>query len=76
MEVEVRASDAIRHYVNVQKVFKYGDTQYDREDKSAQALIVGWDLALSEGYISLQAESRPIEFQNIEMIRLSEDNPL
>ena len=70
MEVEVHGSGIIRHIVNGDVVMEYEQTQYDPEDPDAQKLITGDNLLISEGYISLQAESHPTEFRNIEVMKL------
>ena len=70
MEVEVHGNGTITHKVNNELVFTYEKPQYDRKDKDAQKLIKDAQLMLSEGYISLQSESHPIEFRKIELMRL------
>jgi hypothetical protein len=66
MEVEVRGSDSIRQIVNGTVVLEYQDIQLDPQDKDAQALLgEGAPLMLDRGFISIQAESHPIEFRRI-----------
>ena len=73
-EVEVHGDRIIKHIINGQTVIEYEQPQLDPKDKYAKKLIAenNGDLTLSEGYISLQAESHPIEFKNIEILILQE----
>jgi hypothetical protein len=71
VEVEVRGSRLIRHMVNGVVVLEYTDPQLDGADKDAAALIAaGAPLILTQGTISLQAESHPFEFRKIEILLL------
>ena len=71
MEVEVHGNSKTIHCVNGEVVFEYEKPQLDENDADAQKLISqGNSLMLSEGYISLQAESHPIEFRKIELLQL------
>lgn len=72
LEIEVRGDEMIRHTVNGEIVFEYSKTQLDESDPDAQNLIrQGYPIAVSEGYISLQAESHPTEFRKIELLPLA-----
>ena len=72
LEVEVRGDEMIRHSVNGEVVFEYSSTKLDEGDADAQNLIrLGYPVAVSEGYISLQAESHPTEFRRIEILPLA-----
>lgn len=72
-EVEVHGGKLIRHIINGQTVIEYTDPQLDDKDGDAQKLIeAGADKMITEGYISLQAESHPVEFRNIELLPLEE----
>lgn len=72
LEIEVRGDELIRHTVNGEVVFEYSKTQLDEGDADAQNLIrQGYPIAVSEGYISLQAESHPTEFRKIELLPLA-----
>ncbi len=71
IEVEVHGNSKIKHTVNGEVVFEYEKPQLDKNDEDAQKLISqGSSFMLSEGFISLQAESHPIEFRNIELLQL------
>ncbi len=53
-------------------VFEYSKTQLDESDPDAQNLIgQGQPVAVSGGYISLQAESHPTEFRRIDLLPLA-----
>ncbi len=71
MELEVRGSDLIRHVVNGETVFEYAGVQLDPEDPDAQRLIAaGSAIDVSGGYISVQAESHPLEIRKLEVLPL------
>lgn len=57
-EVEVHGSGKIIHYVNGEKVFEYEQPQKDD------------GTLIESGYISVQSESHPCEFRNIEILPL------
>lgn len=68
MDMEVRGSDSIKQIVNGVTVMEYTDIQLDDSDTDAQALIKnGAGVKLDHGYISIQAESHPIEFRKIQI---------
>ena len=67
LEVEVRGNELIRHIVNGQTVLEYTKPQLDERDADAKKLIKGGNLMLDEGYISLQAESHPVEFRKVQI---------
>lgn len=71
-EVEVHGNSIIKHMVNGQVVLEYEKPQLDEKDGDARKLIKNGDKMLSEGYISLQAESHPVEFRKVELLRLKE----
>ena len=72
MECEVHGSGVVRHFVNGEQVIEYEQAQYDPEDPDAQKLIIGDDLLIKAGWISIQAESHPHEFRRIEVMVLRE----
>jgi len=72
MEVEVHGHGLIRHLVNGKVVLEYEQVQLDDTDRDARGLIKDGDKRVSSGYISLQAESHPTEFRNIEILLLEE----
>lgn len=72
IEIEVRGGEIIRHKVDGITVLEYASPQLDRNDKDAQRLIKNDQVMLTEGYISIQAESHPTDFRKIEL-QLIED---
>ena len=75
VEVEVRGHDTIKHYINGELVMEYQHPQLDPEDASGGKVVAEQhgDRMLSGGYFSLQSESHPIQFRNIELMALPED---
>jgi hypothetical protein len=72
-EIEVHAGRLIRHKVNGATVLEYSNPRLDEHDQDAKRLIEnGADKTLTGGTISLQSESHPIEFRNIEIMPLEE----
>jgi hypothetical protein len=67
VEVEVSGNRLIRHIVGGDLVLEYEKPQLDERDADARRLIKNGNLMLSEGSISLQAESHPIEFRKVEI---------
>ncbi len=71
MEAEVLGGGTIRHYINGELVLEYEKPQLDDGDPDAKKLLDGGTpKMIEEGYISLQAESHPVEFRNIEILPL------
>lgn len=71
-EVEVHGSGDVRHYINGELVLEYEQPQLDERDADAKRLIVDGNKMLDAGYISLQAESHPVEFRRVEILPLRE----
>lgn len=72
MELEVRGNEVIRHVLDGAVVLEYQRPQLDPSDAHAAALLAaGNELQLSGGYISLQAESHPLEVRSIEVLPLT-----
>jgi hypothetical protein len=71
-EVEVHGNGIIKHFINGQVVLEYERPQLDEKDADARKLIRDGNKMVSEGYISLQAESHPVEFRKIEILPLEE----
>lgn len=72
MEVEVHGNKLIRHRVDGETVLEYEQPQLDEGDPDARKLIAGGQVQLHEGSISLQAESHPVEFRKVELMRLED----
>lgn len=68
-EVEVLGNRRVRHFINGELVLEYERPQLDPRDADAKALIAARDgeLLLDGGWISLQAESHPVDFRNIQI---------
>ena len=73
IEAEVRGSELVRHIVNGDVVLEYSGPQLDPEDPMAAPFLDDGDGLLSSGYISLQAESHPVEFRNIQILELDSE---
>jgi hypothetical protein len=72
LEIEVHGDSVIKHIINGQVVMEYQSPQLDEKDADALRLIVDDNKLLSEGSISLQAESHPVEFRKVEILPLEE----
>lgn len=72
IELEVLPDGRITHFVDGQPVLRYEAVELDPDDADAKPLIAaaGGKLALHRGYIALQSEGHPVEFRNIELLRL------
>lgn len=71
IELEVRGSGTIRHIIEGDTVMAYSKAQYDPKDSTAGKLIKDdKNLLIESGFISLQAESHPIEFRKVELKKL------
>lgn len=75
VEVEVRGSEVIRHFVNGELVLEYQQPQLDDRDGHAKELATKnkGQLLIEKGTISLQSESHPVEFRKIEILDLSQE---
>ncbi|MHA8101558.1 3-keto-disaccharide hydrolase [Aquirufa nivalisilvae] len=70
-EVLVLGDSLIRHYSNGKEVLAYQRPQVGGGNVSGQDVIFGKSGELiKEGSISLQSESHPVEFKNIEILNL------
>jgi 3-keto-disaccharide hydrolase len=67
MEVVVDGGKSFTHILDGDTVAYFEKPQLDRNDPNAQQFIKDGSLIISEGYISIQAESHPAEFRNIEL---------
>lgn len=71
LEVEVRGNRVMRHIMDGETVLEYTKPQLDPRDAHAKELAEKQGgLMLSEGTISLQAESHPTDFRKIELLVL------
>jgi len=70
-EVLVLGDSLIRHYANGMEVLSYAKPQIGGGNVDGQDLIFGKSgQLLQSGTISLQSESHPVEFKNIEILNL------
>jgi len=70
-EIEVDGGKRVRQWVNGQLVMEYGDIHTDPSEYKRFANVDPGDArpeVLESGYISLQAESSPLEFRDIELL--------
>lgn len=70
VEVEVRGNQVIKHIIDGDVVLAYEQPQLDPRDENAKKLMEGDKVLLSEGTISLQSESHPVEFRKVELMKL------
>ncbi len=69
LEIEVRNDSLIRHYINGKKVMEYQHPVIGGEYNTLTKLDGN---PLSEGFISLQSESHPVEFKNLMLLDLNQ----
>lgn len=67
LEIDVKDGQ-ISHFVNGEKIMSYSNPQYNPEDELGKTQIKDGQLSLSEGYISIQSNSHPIDFRKIEIM--------
>jgi hypothetical protein len=74
IEVEAHGNGTFKHFVNGELVIEYEKPQLDGSDPDALRLTEErkGERMISGGYISLQAESHPIEFRKVEIYPLDE----
>jgi hypothetical protein len=71
VEVEVHGNGLIKHIVEGQTVLSYTHPQYDEGDAIGRKLAVqAGSKMIHDGYLSLQAESHPLEFRKVELMKL------
>jgi hypothetical protein len=71
-EIEVHGSGKVKHVINGKTVIEYEKPQLDPGDADGKKLIKDGKVLIEEGYISLQAESHPVEFRKVEIRVLKE----
>lgn len=69
-EAEVHGSGLVIHRINGVEVLRYEGAQFDPNDADAKAIMAGKNIMIDTGYISLQSESHPCEFRNVEVLEL------
>ncbi len=74
-EVEVHGGKLIQHKINGKTVLEYSEPQLDERDPDAKAMLDGGAAKMiTGGTISLQAESHPVEFRKVELLKLDEND--
>ena len=69
LEIEVEGNDVIRHFMDGQLVLEYTQPILDKTDSDAKRLLdAGAPRDLDQGWISLQAESHPVQFRRVELM--------
>lgn len=72
IEIEVRGNEVIRHLIEGEEVLSYQNPQLDERDAHAKELASKYGgIQLSEGTISLQSESHPLDFRKVELMKLA-----
>jgi len=69
LEIEVYSDSLIRHFINGEKVMEYTKPIFGGEYSSESSMSLEGQ-PVKSGYISLQSESHPIHFKNIELLEL------
>jgi hypothetical protein len=69
-EVLVLRDSIIKHIIAGDTVLVYGKPQYDGNDKWVKKAGLKDGALISEGTISLQSESHPVEFRKVELFNL------
>ncbi|MCL6296420.1 3-keto-disaccharide hydrolase [Jejuia spongiicola] len=71
LEIEVRNDSIIKHFINGENVLSYTKPQIGGSiDHNQEYWKKREGTPLKKGYISLQSESHPVEFRNIEILEL------
>lgn len=74
VEIEVRSDSLIKHFINGKEVLRYTKPHIGgKVDYNQNLWKTRENLPLKSGFISLQSESHPVEFKNIELLNLDED---
>lgn len=71
VEMLVLGDSIIHHIVEGDTVLTYSKPQYDGRDPWVQGMNLPDGGLISEGFISLQSESHPIEYRKVEIVDLS-----
>ena len=66
-EIEV-IDGTITHFVNGEEILQFENPSLNPNNDISKALIKNGELSISEGYISLQSNSHPIDFKSIELL--------
>lgn len=66
-EIDVR-KETITHFINGEKILEAKNPRYDAAHAFGKTFIVDGKDAVSDGYISLQSNSHPMDFRKIEIM--------
>ncbi|AWB65781.1 DUF1080 domain-containing protein [Saccharobesus litoralis] len=69
VEIEVRGSEVIRHIIDGEVVFEYGQIQLDEKSLDKYKTMYGGKM-MSAGHIAIQAETHPTQFKRIDILPL------
>ena len=72
VQIEAHGSKLIKHIVEDQTVLSYSLPQFEGRDEHTKKLIQSQGKIIEGGSISLQAESHPVEFRKVELLKLDE----
>lgn len=72
-EYEVHGSGSVKHIMEGETVLEYKNIQYDPSNEHAKKLIKDKNLLIEGGYISIQAESAPIDIRKVEVLELPKE---
>lgn len=67
LEIDVQG-DNIKHFVNGEEILQYENPRYNPEHGLGKDFIVEGRDKVTEGYISLQSNSHPMDFRKIEIM--------
>lgn len=67
MEIDVQGPK-IAHYINGEEILRYENPRYDPKNAIAKSFIVNGNDKITSGYLSLQSNSHPIDFRNIQLL--------
>ena len=71
-EAEVSGDGPIKHFINGELVFEFDELQADPESEDGKTWLEnGNPLKITQGQVSLQAETHPIQFRRIEIKALN-----
>jgi len=67
LEIDVQG-DKIKHFVNGEEILQFDNPRYNPEHGLGKNFIVDGKDKVTEGYISLQSNSHPMDFRKIEIM--------
>lgn len=67
LEIDIK-DGKIKHFVNGEEILQYANPVYNPEHELGKTFIKDGNAAVTDGYISLQSNSHPIDFRKIELM--------